>query len=111
MKPLLIIIFILTLAITLPCYAEDLLHGRSVYEANCASCHGKLGKGDGPRAETLDPKPIDLTNSAVMATIPPEKIEKAIVLGIPNVAEHTFGHVLTHDEVRDVIKYVRSLIR
>lgn len=111
MKRLLILILVLSLAIILPCYADNLLHGRTVYEKNCASCHGEFGKGDGPKAETLDPRPINLTVPAVMENIPPERIEKAVVQGIPGVAGHTFGHLLTHDEVRDVIVYVKSLVR
>ncbi len=32
-----------------------------VYAADCASCHGKSGKGDGPAAATLKTRPPDLT--------------------------------------------------
>ena len=36
--------------------------GRSLYlENGCVSCHGPLGKGDGPLAAALAPKPIDLS--------------------------------------------------
>jgi mono/diheme cytochrome c family protein len=31
--------------------------GRDLYKANCASCHGDNGQGDGPTAPTLNPKP------------------------------------------------------
>ena len=31
-----------------------LTEGKKVYEAECLSCHGKKGKGDGPKAEELD---------------------------------------------------------
>jgi len=105
------IIFFLVLAVTFPCYAEDLLHGRSVYEVNCASCHGEFGKGDGPRAEAFDPRPTDFTDPEVMAKITPERFERSIVQGLPEIADHTFGHLLTPEEVRDVTKYVRSLAR
>lgn len=37
------------------------LDGLSVYRAACAACHGVRGKGDGPAAETLKRRPIDLT--------------------------------------------------
>ena len=37
------------------------LDGPSIYKAYCAACHGADGKGDGPAAETLKYKPIDLT--------------------------------------------------
>ncbi|MEP3528213.1 MAG: cytochrome c [Sulfitobacter sp.] len=35
--------------------------GAKFYAANCVSCHGGSGRGDGPLAENFDPKPTDLT--------------------------------------------------
>jgi len=35
--------------------------GKDEYQANCATCHGSSGKGDGPQAEILPTKPADLT--------------------------------------------------
>jgi mono/diheme cytochrome c family protein len=34
-----------------------LAKGKEAFEANCASCHGNLGAGDGPAAAALNPKP------------------------------------------------------
>lgn len=38
--------------------------GRREFEANCASCHGRDGKGGGPLAELLRRSPPDLTTLA-----------------------------------------------
>jgi len=38
--------------------------GKQEYSANCASCHGVTGKGDGPTAGYLTRKPADLTTFA-----------------------------------------------
>jgi len=35
--------------------------GKEMYAEYCASCHGKLGKGDGPAASTFKTPPTDLT--------------------------------------------------
>src|SRR6186997_48140 len=33
----------------------------ALYEQRCAVCHGKTGRGDGPFAGLLDPRPRDFT--------------------------------------------------
>ena len=44
---------------------ESLAAGRKLYDAQCASCHGVSGKGDGKMAASLNPpKPSDLTDAA-----------------------------------------------
>jgi mono/diheme cytochrome c family protein len=35
--------------------------GAALYAKDCATCHGPGGRGDGPVAETLTPRPADLT--------------------------------------------------
>ena len=39
-------------------------HGVDLYVRHCASCHGVAGRGDGPAAESLTPRPTDLTRSS-----------------------------------------------
>lgn len=34
--------------------------GAKLYQANCSSCHGVTGQGDGPAAGGLEPKPRNL---------------------------------------------------
>jgi len=38
--------------------------GKGSFVRYCASCHGEDGKGDGPMASMLNPKPSDLTQLA-----------------------------------------------
>jgi len=45
-----------------PRRAPDLKVGRTLYMAQCASCHGALGDGNGPLGRTLEPKPIAFTD-------------------------------------------------
>lgn len=35
--------------------------GRGTYQTKCAICHGQRGRGDGPAALTMVPRPVDLT--------------------------------------------------
>ncbi len=39
--------------------------GKNVAQVNCVSCHGPGGKGDGPAAVALNPKPANWTSKAV----------------------------------------------
>ena len=36
--------------------------GKAVYDAHCVECHGAAGKGDGPSASYLVPRPRDFTS-------------------------------------------------
>ena len=38
--------------------------GPQMFATYCAPCHGKTGKGDGPAAPALTPRPADLTQFA-----------------------------------------------
>ncbi|HET7221158.1 MAG TPA: c-type cytochrome [Vicinamibacterales bacterium] len=42
----------------------DSLVGRDSFQLYCSSCHGRTGRGDGPAAPGLTPKPTDLTRLA-----------------------------------------------
>lgn len=55
------VLFISASLIISHAFAEDSPIGSDEYRASCASCHGVNGKGDGPVAEFLMPKPADLT--------------------------------------------------
>lgn len=111
MKIISTIIFILALSVAFPGYGGDLIRGRAVYGMNCAVCHGESGKGDGPRAATFQSKPINFADPQVMGAITPERFERSVVVGLPNITGHTFGHLLGPQEVKSITGYVRSLLR
>lgn len=41
--------------------------GKKIYMSNCSPCHGNNGKGDGPAAAALNPKPADHTSTALLS--------------------------------------------
>lgn len=45
-----------------PTVFPDLSHGATLFHAQCASCHGAQGRGDGPLAASLNPPPIAFTD-------------------------------------------------
>jgi mono/diheme cytochrome c family protein len=44
-----------------PSNAESLATGKELWTKHCQSCHGKKGKGDGPKAAQLKTTPDDMT--------------------------------------------------
>ena len=44
--------------------AASIATGKELYNKHCASCHGKKGKGDGPKAAQLDTDCGDFTTAA-----------------------------------------------
>ena len=98
--------------------------GRAVYEQNCATCHGKRGKGDAPGASTMKPPPTDLTMLARRhGAFPAERVE-ATLKGTDQTKAHTpgmtawkalfladaNGNETTADaHVKDVIAFIASL--
>lgn len=47
-----------------------LAQGKQIYDNQCAACHGSSGKGDGPAAAALNPKPANLADKAFMQGMP-----------------------------------------
>ncbi len=43
-----------------PAVAPDLARGAHLFQAQCAACHGAQGRGDGPLAASLTPRPTAL---------------------------------------------------
>jgi mono/diheme cytochrome c family protein len=57
--------------------------GAQLYRAHCAACHGSVGRGDGPVAESLRRPPADLTALARAAGggFPEQAVREAIEAG------------------------------
>ena len=80
--------------------------GKMVYETNCANCHGREGKGDGPVGQALVPPPSDLTATKDKSD---EELLKAINNGLPGTAMPSWKGDLSMQEIQDVLAYIRSL--
>jgi len=58
--------------------AED---AHDLFKSRCAPCHGEHGKGDGPGAAALNPKPRNYTDVAWQGKVTDEEIKKTILYG------------------------------
>lgn len=53
----------LKMANPVPSDAASVANGKGLYVQHCQSCHGKKGKGDGPKAAQLDTESGDFTTA------------------------------------------------
>lgn len=93
---------------------ESLAHGRQVFVATCASCHGPEGRGDGPQVKDLKnddgspTRPRDLTAGVFKGGRTPERVYARIMLGMPGTPMPASGNLPPQD-VKDLVDYVLSL--
>jgi mono/diheme cytochrome c family protein len=59
----------------------DSAAAKEIFDSRCSACHGTSGKGDGPGAAALNPKPRDYTDKAWQSSVTDEQIKKTILLG------------------------------
>ena len=74
----------------LPAQTPSLARGAEVYQANCASCHGTLGQGDGPAARGLEPQPTNLAHDAGLMERSPLDYYRRITIGVVGTAMPSF---------------------
>jgi mono/diheme cytochrome c family protein len=81
----------------------------------CSVCHGVGGKGDGPSAQGLEPKPADFTNCKVMAKDSDDVLFKIVKEGGQSVGRSTvmpaWGYSLRDQQIRELVKYIRGLCK
>ena len=87
--------------------AESLTLGKGIYNKHCKSCHGAIGKGDGPKAAALKTKIQDFTSKEFKALPDGEKYYMSFVGRdeMPNFEKK----ILEEDERWAVINYINSL--
>src|SRR5215831_17169886 len=54
---------------------------QAVFHALCATCHGPDGRGTGPSAQMLNPKPRDYTDPKWQASVTDAEIKDVILKG------------------------------
>lgn len=89
--------------------------GKAKYDALCAGCHGKTGKGDGAAAASLNPKPQDHTDGKAMNALSDKYLFDIIKDGGVGVKKSplmpAWGKTLKDQEISNVISYIRSLAK
>ncbi|MDF0677161.1 MAG: c-type cytochrome [Nitrospira sp.] len=88
----------------------DAERGKVLYKEYCAQCHGLTGKGDGPAASGLEPKPAIHANMP-FEKLPMEYLYTVINHGGPAVGKSPnmpyWGLTIGQQGVADVIAYLK----
>lgn len=89
--------------------ATSIAAGKQLFEKNCASCHGKTGKGDGMMGEELNPKPADLTSTTRKHGTTDGEVFAVVKDGVKGTGMKGFNSKLTTHQLWDVVNYVQTL--
>lgn len=81
--------------------------GKVIYDGQCAACHGALGRGDGPAASALNPKPINLADKTIMNQLPVDCHLFVVTEGVKGTGMPPWKS-LGADAIWKVILYERS---
>ncbi len=89
--------------------------GQRVYAQRCAVCHGTDGRGNGPAAPSLIPRPRDFTRGefkyrSTPAGQPPgdDDLIRVVRDGLQASAMPAWGDVLSDAELRAAVEYIKG---
>ena len=90
--------------------------GKAVYDKYCTECHGTQGKGDGPSAFYVAPRPRDFSTgrykirSTETGSVPTdEDIVRSVRQGLYGTAMPAWDRILSDTDIHDVVAYIKSL--
>ncbi len=103
-----------------PATAGDAAAGKAPFSANCSSCHGMGGKGDGPVGAALQPPPRDFTQGDFKFDTDDDgkagtdaDLKNVITNGAGkyggSMLMAPWGAMLSPEDMDNVIAYIRSL--
>jgi high-affinity iron transporter len=96
-------------ALELPSAAVDFAAGQAIYQRDCASCHGALGRGDGPAAAGLDPAPPAFADAEAMRDVTPALMYRIVSVGVQGTAMAGWAGTLSPDQRWNVVAYLNTL--
>jgi len=91
--------------------ADDAMvrEGEGIYAAQCASCHGPIGGGDGPLAQSLSVRPPALADLAVLGRFTDQELMRLILRGRPGTPMPGYARTLDSGEVASLVAFLRVI--
>ena len=84
--------------------------GKGHYEDHCAGCHGVTGLGDGELAADLPEAPPNIANKIDrFFELDSLLISNVIMMGKPDAGMPAYADILTKQDAKDILAYVRSV--
>jgi len=83
--------------------------GAELFKRQCVACHGDSGEGNGPAAVAFNPKPADLTDGKVIGALTDDELVGILSGGKGSMP--AFSALLTPDQIRTLVGYIRTLSR
>jgi Tol biopolymer transport system component/mono/diheme cytochrome c family protein len=87
---------------------QTLAAGQKLYVANCASCHGDSGRGDGPGAAGLNPPPADFRQHMTPGQHTDGQVYLWIRHGYPGSAMPAWEQRLSEEQIWQLVVYLRQ---
>jgi high-affinity iron transporter len=96
-------------ALDMPTKAVNLAEGKAIYERTCASCHGVLGRGDGPASRGMNPPPPAIGTREAMHDVSPALMYRIVSVGVAGTPMVGWADRLTADERWNTVAYINSM--
>ena len=87
--------------------AADADDGARLYAERCSGCHGDAGRGDGPAAAALVPRPRNFRDPEFWHDRSLDQLRAIVRKGKPGTMMPPFDGVLTEAEIDAVTRFVQ----
>jgi cytochrome c oxidase cbb3-type subunit 2 len=92
-----------------PATPEAVARGARIYvKGECAECHGKEGRGDGPSAKDLSVKPSDLTRRPLKSGPTARDNVRTLLTGLDGTPMPSYHQILDDDELWDLAYWLET---
>ncbi len=85
----------------------DITAGANLFKADCVTCHGENGHGDGPASEALDPPPANLVDLCEISAN--DFLFWKVSTGVTGTAMPAWKGTFTDQQIWQVIAFIRTL--